>query len=83
MADQAFIHGKTAVYDNDGPCGEFAEVSDDELHPAHLPSQTLADLILGVRDNPAPGRTAASIVEFFEAAYGSAEQARAVRIDEL
>lgn len=80
---QELIHGKLAVYYNDGTSEEFPDLGEDELYPAHLPSQTLADLILGGEDNPAPGRTAAATVEFLEAAYRSAEQGRAVLVDEL
>jgi predicted dehydrogenase len=56
---------------------------DEEIYPAHLPGQTLADLIAGRGDNPAPGEPAARTVEFLEAAYRSAEEHRPVRTDEL
>ena len=80
---QELIHGKLSVHYNDGTSEEFPDLAGDELYPAHLPSRSLADLVLGGDYNPAPGRYAAATVEFLEAAYRSAEQGRSVRIDEL
>ena len=44
---------------------------------------TLADLVLGEGENPAPGRVAARTVELLEAAYRSAESGMPVRTEEL
>lgn len=80
---QELIHGKLAVHYNDGTSEEFPDLGDDELYPAHLPSRTLVDLILGGEDNPASGRMASATVEFLEAAYQSAERGHPVLIEDL
>ena len=80
---QDIINGEADAYYNDGRTEVFPDVTEDEIYPAHLPSRTLADLVLGEGENRAPGLTAARTVEFLEAAYKSAELGRPVRIDEL
>jgi predicted dehydrogenase len=80
---QDMIHGRADVYYNDGTAEVFPDLADDEIYPAHLPSRTLADLVLGEGENLAPGRMAAHTVELLEAAYRSAESGMPVRTEEL
>ena len=80
---QDIINGKADVYYNDGRSEVLPDLAEQEIYLAHLPSRTLADLVLGEGENPAPGVTAAHTVELLEAAYKSAESGRPVRIDEL
>ena len=70
---QDMIHGKAEIFYKDGRVESLSELRDDEIYPEHIPSRTLVDLLLGMGDNPAPGRSAARVVEFLEAAYRSAE----------
>ena len=67
------IHVKAEIFYKDGRVESLSELTDDEIYPEHIPSRTLVDLLLGMGDNPAPGRSAARVVEFLEAAYRSAE----------
>jgi predicted dehydrogenase len=80
---QELLKGTVEAHFNDGSSEEIEPLTDEEIYPAHLPGQTLADLIAGRGDNPAPGEPAARTVEFLEAAYRSAEEHRPVRTDEL
>lgn len=80
---QDLVRGKLSAHYNDGTSEEFSDLAEEDIYPAHLPSRTLVDLILGGEDTPAPGRIATVTVEFLEAAYLSAEQGRPVRVDEL
>lgn len=78
---QDLLAGTLEIHRNDGSSEIVEPLREDELYPAHLPSRTLADLIDGVGENPAPGRDAARTVEFLEAAYESAGSGRTVRIE--
>ena len=78
---QDMIHGKADVFYNDGSVEIIPDLVDDELYPAKLPARTLVDLIMGIGENPAPGRSAARAVEFLESAYRSAELGSPVKID--
>ena len=80
---QDMVHGRADVYYNDGTAEVFPDLADDEIYPAHLPSRTLADLVLGDGENLAPGSLAAHAVELLEAAYRSADSGMPVRTDEL
>ena len=80
---QDMVHGRGDVYYNDGTAEVFPDLADDEISPAHLPSRTLADLVLGDGENLAPGSLAAHAVELLEAAYRSADSGMPVRTDEL
>ena len=80
---QDMIHGKADSYYNDGTSEVLPDLGEDDIYPAHLPSRTLADLVLGRGENLAPGVTAARTVELLEAAYKSASSGMPVRIDEL
>jgi predicted dehydrogenase len=70
---QDMIHGKAEIFYKDGRVERLSELTNNEIYPEHIPSRTLVDLLLGMGDNPAPGRSAARVVEFLEAAYRSAE----------
>jgi predicted dehydrogenase len=80
---QDIIHGRADVYYNDGTSEVLPDLAEDDIYPAHLPSRTLADLVLGEGENLAPGRVAAHTVELLQAAYRSAESGMPVKIDEL
>ena len=80
---QDIIHGTADVHYNDGTSEVFPDLAENDIYPAHLPSCTLADLVLGDGENLAPGRVAAHTVELLEAAYRSAESGMPVKIDEL
>jgi predicted dehydrogenase len=75
--------GKLSFLPNDGEPEVFPDLVGDEIYPDKEPARGFVDTILGTRENPAPGRIAAYSVEFLEAAYRSARDARPVRIDEL
>ena len=77
---QDMIHGKAEIFYNDGISESLPDLIGDEIYPANIPSRTLVDLIMGIGDNPAPGRSAARTVEFLEAAYKSAELGFPVKI---
>lgn len=75
--------GKLSFLPNNGEPEIFPDLVGDEIFPDKEPARGFVDTILGTCENPAPGRTAAFSVEFLEAAYRSARDARPVRIDEL
>jgi predicted dehydrogenase len=80
---QDLIHGKADVYYNDGASEVLPPLAGEDIYPKHLPSRTLADLVLGKGENLAPGSVAAHTVELLEAAYRSAESGRPVRTADL
>lgn len=80
---QDLLDGTVSIHRNDGSSDEIEPLSGDEVYPAHLPSRRFADLIAGRGENLAPGRDAAHVVEFLEAAYRSAQSGAPVRIDSL
>ena len=80
---QDIIHGRADVYYNDGRSEVLPDMAEDDIYPAHLPSRTLADLVLGEGENLAPGRVSAHTVELLQAAYMSAESGMPVKIDEM
>ena len=80
---QDIIHGKADVYYNDGTSKVFPDLTEDDIYPAHLPSRTLADLVLGEGVNLAPGRVAEHTVELLQAAYRSAGTGMAVKVEDL
>lgn len=80
---QDIIHGRADVIYNDGTSEVFPDLAEDEIYPQHLPSRTLADLVLGEGENLAPGRVAVHTVEFLEAAYKSAESGLPVKTADL
>ena len=80
---QDLLQGKLAAYYNDGTLEEIADLTEDEIYPAHLPARALVDLILGEGENLAPPESAAATVEFLEACYQSAGERRPVRPDKL
>jgi len=75
------LAGTLTVQRDDSP-PEQVDMSPDEVYPARAPSRCLVDLMRGVGENRAPAGPAAATVEFLEAAYRSAAENRAVRIDE-
>ena len=80
---QDIMHGKADVIYNDGRSEVFPDLAEDEIYPQHLPSRTLADLVLGEGENLAPGRVAVHTVELLEAAYRSAESGMPVKTADL
>ena len=56
---------------------------EEEIYPAHLPSRSFVDLILGDAENMAPGRFGAYTVEFLNAAYMSAASGEPVKTASL
>ena len=80
---QDLAGGRLEAHYNDGASGQFEDLSEEELYPAHLPSRTLADLALGEGENRAPGKMGARVVEFLEAGYRSAASQRPMRVDSL
>ena len=80
---QDLIHGTADVYYNDGSSEVLPPLAEEDIYPKHLPSRTLADLVLGEGQNLAPGSVAAHTVELLEAAYRSAESGMAVRTADL
>ena len=69
---QDLTNGRMDIYYNDGTSEILDDMTDEEIYPAHLPSRSFVDLILGHAANMAPGRFGAYTVEFLDAAYRSA-----------
>ena len=80
---QDMIHGTADVYYNDGRSEVLPPLAEEDIYPRHLPSRTLADLVLGEGENLSPGTIAAHTVELLEAAYRSAETGLPVRPADL
>ena len=75
---QDIAGGRLEAQYNDGTADEFANLTEDEAYPAHLPARGLVDVILGEGENRAPGEMGARVVEFLDAGYRSAATGQAV-----
>ena len=80
---QDIVNGKMDFHFNDGTSKVLPDLAADDIYPAHAPSRTLADLVLGEGENLASGERGAVTTELLEAAYRSAASGQPVRIDEL
>ena len=76
---QDLINGRMDIYYNDGTSEIINDMTEEEIYPAHLPSRSFVDLILGDAENMAPGRFGAYTVEFLDAAYRSAASGETAR----
>ncbi len=74
----------TLTVQRDGLASDVATpLPSGEAYPAHATARCLVDLIRGAGENRAPAEPAAATVEFLEAAYRSAREARPVSVSEL
>lgn len=77
---QDLLAGTLEIHRNGRDPVVVPALADNEIYPAHLPSQGFADLVAGHGSNPAPGEVGAKVVEFLEACYVSTAQNRSVAI---
>ena len=77
------VGGTLSAYFNDGTSELFTPLEPAEISPPEAPARCLVDLILDAGENLAPGDVGARAVEFLEAAYRSAAEARVVQVSEL
>ena len=80
---QEMANGRLSAHYNDGTSEELPDLAAEEIYPAHAPSRSLVDQILGEGENLAPGRLGAYTVEFLDAAYRSAASGKPIKIEPL